>query len=738
MQTGLYFYPKNHGPNNTARGRDHEVYDRNAVKLANYVSSGGGLTYGAGTLDVTLGALRAYIDGRQVLDPSDGSFPFTLPANETRYIMIDRAGRLFHRDTNDPVTDTDLLLWTVTTNGVGVTAAVDNRRLNQFTEVGLNSDEYLYLSTDRTKSIRYGITSGRVEVAGALQVSENLHWKSGTGFVATLDHAITADRTYTFPDAAGTLALVASTLTEGSIAFAGASGILSQDNANFYWDNTSKDLKLGAAVSIYFGSTDRIYRSGTTTLKTDAAWQAASFNGLIISTTTGTLAVTSGKTLTVSDSTTLATNSITFAGTQVLTLTATKNVTFADAFATSGAFGLTLTVTALTNVTLPTTGTLATLAGTETLSAKTLSSPKVATFLDTNGVTILTFTPDGTAVNYLDIRNWATGGGPVVRAIGTDTNIDINITPKGTGTVRIPAAGFIIGSDVSLYRSAANVLKTDDSFLALAVEAVTALSTDIAFGAKVTGDTLNRLRVDAAGKIEWSTGSGSFDTALYRGGSNLLVTEGQFRVKAAATSQRSFAAIVGAETEPRISIFAGGSIEWGDGTTRDVNLYRAGPNSLRTDDSFSIVGGEFSVWAAGDTVSRFAWNTSTGVVGGLEFGPGNAARDTNLYRLEADVLASDDAFRALTSVQNKSAGYSLVAADKGSVIRVTAAATITVPDGLPVGFSVMVVNDIAAGGTVTIGTTGAAIVTTGGATTLGTRLQSCVIVITSDGKRGIF
>jgi len=102
---------------------------------------------------------------------------------------------------------------------------------------------------------------------------------------------------------------------------------------------------------------------------------AKSYNGLNITTTTGSLTISNGKTLTVSDNTTLAVNSISFAGSETLTLTAAKNVSFADAFSTSGAFAMILTSTASTNVTLPTTGTLATLTGTEVFTNKTLTTP---------------------------------------------------------------------------------------------------------------------------------------------------------------------------------------------------------------------------------------------------------------------------------------------------------------------------------------------------------------------------
>lgn len=60
-------------------------------------------------------------------------------------------------------------------------------------------------------------------------------------------------------------------------------------------------------------------------------------------------------------------------GTALVTTTGT--LTLPGNFALSGANTLTLTTTGTTNVTLPTTGTLATMAGSETLTNKTISSP---------------------------------------------------------------------------------------------------------------------------------------------------------------------------------------------------------------------------------------------------------------------------------------------------------------------------------------------------------------------------
>jgi len=75
-----------------------------------------------------------------------------------------------------------------------------------------------------------------------------------------------------------------------------------------------------------------------------------------------------------------------------------------------------------------------TLTGTQTLTNKTLTSPKIGTsILDTNGNELALLTATGSAVNEFTIANAATGNDPALSATGGDSNIDIAIKPKGTG-----------------------------------------------------------------------------------------------------------------------------------------------------------------------------------------------------------------------------------------------------------------------------------------------------------------
>ena len=54
---------------------------------------------------------------------------------------------------------------------------------------------------------------------------------------------------------------------------------------------------------------------------------------------------------------------------------------------------------------------------------------------DENGNEQLFFTTTGSAVNYLNVTNSATGSDPKLSALGGDSNIDLAVSPKGTGEV---------------------------------------------------------------------------------------------------------------------------------------------------------------------------------------------------------------------------------------------------------------------------------------------------------------
>ena len=83
-----------------------------------------------------------------------------------------------------------------------------------------------------------------------------------------------------------------------------------------------------------------------------------------------------------------------------------------------------------------------TLTGTETLTNKTLTSPKIGTsILDTNGNELFLLTATGSAINQLTYANAAAGNAPSFTASGGDTNININLVPKGTGQVQSNGVG---------------------------------------------------------------------------------------------------------------------------------------------------------------------------------------------------------------------------------------------------------------------------------------------------------
>jgi len=62
---------------------------------------------------------------------------------------------------------------------------------------------------------------------------------------------------------------------------------------------------------------------------------------------------------------------------------------------------------------------------------------------DENGLEQIKFATTASAVNELTVTNAATGNAPNISATGTDTNIDLNLTPKGIGRSTLNGLGKI-------------------------------------------------------------------------------------------------------------------------------------------------------------------------------------------------------------------------------------------------------------------------------------------------------
>ena len=125
----------------------------------------------------------------------------------------------------------------------------------------------------------------------------------------------------------------------------------------------SSITNLGAGVATFLGTPSSANLAGAVTDETGS--------GALVFATSPTLVT---PTLGVATATSINKVAITAPATS-----ATLTLANGSTLATNGAFALTLTTTAASNVTLPISGTLATLAGTETLTNKTLTSPTLTT-----------------------------------------------------------------------------------------------------------------------------------------------------------------------------------------------------------------------------------------------------------------------------------------------------------------------------------------------------------------------
>jgi hypothetical protein len=126
----------------------------------------------------------------------------------------------------------------------------------------------------------------------------------------------------------------------------------------------------------------------------------------------------------------------------------------------------------------------------QTLQNKTFDAPIIANSLnDTNNNIMTTFVPTASAVNYSTVQNAAAAGSPTISVDGSDTNINLTLKGKGTGSVIITPNKFPIVTG-----TAGQVLSTDGAGN-LSFATVPILSTATVTTSSATVTTLNTLTI---------------------------------------------------------------------------------------------------------------------------------------------------------------------------------------------------------------------------------------------------
>lgn len=144
----------------------------------------------------------------------------------------------------------------------------------------------------------------------------------------------------------------------------------------------------------------------------------------------------------------------------------------------------------------------------QTLTNKTLTSPIINQILDSNGAVSIAFNPVASAINYVTLTNADTGNRPVLASAGSNTNIDLGFAAKGTGVFNFAGSA---GTDATLrLREAGNTNYVDIKPPTLSANYSLTLPVDDGLVGQV-------LQTDGSGVLSWKSNNNVLIIPLFHG-----------------------------------------------------------------------------------------------------------------------------------------------------------------------------------------------------------------------------